>query len=73
MEVSYSMRLFRSEILTKAVSEFSVFCDIWISDKTCDYWVIQFDNCIFKDRKTVQEFNNYLIELMNVIKQNDPN
>lgn len=70
MELKLCKELFEIKFLVKAVESFENLADISISNYSKKYYVIYFDNCLYSDDVTAREFENYLIDLQNVVNDN---
>lgn len=65
MEVIYSHQIYTSEVLLLAIKDYREYAKIEISESTLSCSKLRFSECKYGLFETVQEFNNYLIELLN--------
>ena len=58
--------IYRYTIIARAVRDYSELADIEVKE-TDFYWIVSFSLCRFDEEITRREFENYLIDLENVL------
>ena len=61
----FHKELYSKEVIAKAVNDYSEIADIFVKNKE-KYWQCLFQNCRFETEQTIREFENYMIDLLNV-------
>lgn len=59
--------IFSLSVIEQAVFDYKNICDIILTQNQ-KYYVCEFLNCKFTLKTTICEFENYIIDLMNVVK-----
>lgn len=60
-----SKNIYDESIIRQAIRDYGSIANIQLkSDST--YYDLQFENCKYDENRTLKEFENYLIDLMNV-------
>jgi hypothetical protein len=70
LEKSYHNNLYPLEIINVAVSAYSRIAEISL-EQCGDYTLCRFSRCVVSSALVVNEFDNYLIELMNSNRRYD--
>ena len=60
----FSKAFYSSESIKRAIKDYKRIATITCSEEE-RYYVCRFSNCVIDTQKVINEFNNYLIELMN--------
>ena len=60
----YSKGFYRGEDIVAAIEDYRKIATITMSEEP-EHYVCSFSNCIVDPKRTVLEFSNYLIELLN--------
>ena len=71
MKVTYNLAIYPRCVLLDAIEAYKHHTRIKMSQKGSDSVVLDFLKCAFGMTETINEFNNYMIELLNVSGQYD--
>ena len=63
--VEFDLSIFSETVILKAIEDYREFCNIGIS-KTNGLMICEFSDCKYETVATINEFSNYVIDLMNI-------
>lgn len=63
--LAYSKEFYSKSILDKAIIDYSKIARIVLNNNDSEHYSCEFSKCVVDIDKVINEFNNYLIELMN--------
>lgn len=69
-KLELSRELYDEKVLSEGISAYRGLAKIYV-DQDSSYWILAFDRCVYGFERTKKEFENYLIELMNVRHNED--
>lgn len=61
-----NLNIYNLNSIQKAITDYISLCEIEIEEEG-DYIICSFYNCKYNINKTIHEFGNYVIDLMNVV------
>lgn len=70
MIINLNKELFDIQCIRSAAEAFKDLAEFDISNTDKKYYCVQFKNCIYSEETTGKEFENYLIDLQNVVNRN---
>jgi hypothetical protein len=65
MKVEYNLNIYNQSIIAAAIEAYKDYASISVSLIKPGICELNFINCVYDTKETVNEFNNYLIELLN--------
>lgn len=65
MKVTYNLDIYSQDIIKAAIDVYREYANISASYEESGSCVLVFSNFTYDMRETINEFNNYLIELLN--------
>lgn len=70
MTINLNKELFDFQCIMSAAEAFKELAEFDISNTDKKYYSVQLKNCVYSEETTGKEFENYLIDLQNVVNRN---